>query len=284
VALPASPAAAVEPAGSWKTEVYPDEVLATVTSESGTTRLTLFCRTASKRTGHKLSTEAFEVRFDADPTQEFDALAKDFPALVGNLAGHRRMVMRAGSRMGQIADVGFSLDGGPAALKPLVEACGLPAELLEGPPAVARPAPAREAARERGVDGWQVSEDTSAFDDKPVVVVSGGSESGNPLYVRCREGALEAYVAVACVQGPYSDPVSVRVEFEDGTATSHGSNCSTDSRARFLLDAKAFIVEAGRHRTARLTYREHDRDRALTLKLEGLATALAPLRAACPVE
>lgn len=283
----ATSSASVTEVKNWRTEVYPDEVTVTLRSDAPADEyMSLFCRTGSKRMGSKLSSVARVARFDAEPAEPVAPLEADVAKMIGKLAAHDRLLLRMQNALGQIDEVTFSLAGGAQALKPLVEGCGLPAELLgaaqagaTAPATPAAKAKAPPAERKRTVGKWEVLETTSGFDDRPLVMVSGAG-----LNVRCREGKLEAFIDGSCLTPHGGDLVAVMADFGGGASTIHESHCSTDGKARFLMEPASFLKEALKHPQVTISYRVLGEEKSLVVPLRDFPQALAPLRAACPFD
>ena len=167
-------------------------------------------------------------------------------------------------------------------------------------PATATPAATRTAAPTRTptpppIGGkWDVSTETSSFDDSPTVVlnldaeraVEGFLKSYLPtLILRCQEREIEAYIVTgmaADVEPGNYDGATVRIRLDDAATEMRNTGRSTDDEALFFENAAQLISRLEQADRLLFQFTPFNASPAETsFDLRGLSEVLPQLRAAC---
>jgi type VI secretion system protein VasI len=162
------------------------------------------------------------------------------------------------------------------------------------PAATSTPAPTRTPTPPPVGGKWQVSADTSSFDDSPRVVLSldaeqpieGFLESYLPtLILRCQERQTEAYLVTgmaAEVETGNFDGATVRIRLDDSAAETLNTSRSTDDKALFFENAPQLISRLEQAERLLFQFTPFNAAPAETsFDLRGLSEVLPELRAAC---
>lgn len=141
---------------------------------------------------------------------------------------------------------------------------------------------------------WDVSTDTSSFDDSSTVVLSldaerpieGFLESYRPtLILRCQERQIEAYVVTgmaADVEAGNFDGATVRIRLDDAAAETLNTGRSTDDKALFFENAPQLINRLAQADRLLFSFTPYNASPAETsFDLRGLDEVLPQLRTAC---
>jgi len=143
---------------------------------------------------------------------------------------------------------------------------------------------------------WRVSEDTSAFDDSPTVVLLLDSDNSvqtwldvevPTLVLRCKEKKLEAYINVDSqfaveIDEDYNDSPTVRLRFDDDKAYEIRMHESTDGEAVFFPDGEGLIRRMETASTLVFGFTPFSASPVqANFDLRGLKNVIQPLWAAC---
>lgn len=162
------------------------------------------------------------------------------------------------------------------------------------PAATRTPAPTRTPTPPPVGGKWDVTTDSSAFDDSPRVVLSldaerqieGFLKSYRPvLILRCQEGEIEAYIVTgmaADVEAGNFDGATVRIRMDDGAAETLNTMRSTDDEALFFENATQLISRLESAERLLFQFTPFNASPTETsFDLRGLSEVLPQLRAAC---
>lgn len=141
---------------------------------------------------------------------------------------------------------------------------------------------------------WDVSNDTSSFDDSPLVTLmldseeqftNGlGKEIQPVLILRCKEHYTEAYIVTGVppdVETGNLEHASVRIRLDQQKAELINMGQSTDSKALFFPDA-GIITRMAEHQQLLFSFTPFQQSPTeMTFDLRGLPDVLPQLRAAC---
>lgn len=187
-------------------------------------------------------------------------------------------------------DVHYDLTGFEKEFAPLAEACAI------GPPtprqAAASSAATKPVAKpDRQIGPWWVRESVSTVDDKLIVVVSGHDQPRTvDMYIRCREGAVEAFFVQAnsVFMADKNEQVTIDVAADGGEPVRHKGPTTPLNKAAFVDDGRAFVSWLAGRKTMTLTYTpwhkptESDVVKTATFSLVSLEAAVKPVLEACP--
>lgn len=162
------------------------------------------------------------------------------------------------------------------------------------PAATRTPAPTRTATPPPVGGKWDVSTDTSSFDDSSTIVLSleaerqieGFLKSYLPtLILRCQEREIEAYIVTGMAadveEGNY-DGATVRIRLDDSPAETLNTGRSTDDEALFFENAPQLISRLERAERLLFQFTPFNASPTETsFDLRGLSEVLPQLRAAC---
>ncbi|KAB8141850.1 hypothetical protein F8S13_17080 [Chloroflexia bacterium SDU3-3] len=141
---------------------------------------------------------------------------------------------------------------------------------------------------------WDVSNDTSSFDDSPLVTLmlnseeqftNGlGKEIQPVLILRCKERYTEAYIVTGVppdVESGNLDHASVRIRLDQQKAELINMGQSTDGKGLFFPDA-AIIDRMAKHERLLFSFTPFQQSPTeMSFDLRGLPDVLPQLRAAC---
>lgn len=270
------------------------------------------CVTASKALTARLETAvktsgSFTIRFDQDPARTWDGKAQPewqsgarqayvlrvpaeaMPQFLNDARTAKELMFRH-QFGGTPFDVHFGLAGFEKEFAPLAEACGIgPATPRQAAAVPAGPRPVPKPDRQIGP--WLVRESVSTVDDKLIAVVFGQDRLKKvDLYVRCREGAIEAFFVQAnnVFLADRDQEVTIDLAVDGGQAVRHKGPTTPLNKAAFVSDARAFVSWLAGGKTITLTYTpwhkpgEPDTPKTATFSLASFDAAVKPVLEACP--
>ena len=250
---------------------------------------------------------SFTTRFDQEPAQTHAGQAKPewqpgerqafvlrvpeeaMPRFLNDARTSKEMIFRH-QFSGIPHDVHFDLTGFEKQLAPLAQACGIgpatprqAASDSKGPRPVARP--------DREIGPWWIRESVSTVDDKLIVVASGTDKLGKvDVYIRCREGAIQAYFVqrTGVFMADKDDQVTIEVAVDGAAPVRHKGPTTPLNKAAFVVDGRAFVGSLTSRQTMVLSYTpwhkpaEPDVVKTATFSLDRLEAAVKPVLEACP--
>lgn len=144
------------------------------------------------------------------------------------------------------------------------------------------------------VGKWLINKSKSSFDDSETVTlmldadksIKGWLDSYTPtLIVRCKERATEVYVVVGMQQATEKgnlDHTTVRVRFDNNTATTEQTSHSTDGKSLFFQHPFVMIDSLKKHSKLTFGFTPFNASPVETsFDLAGFSEAVKPLEKAC---